>query len=122
MDGKQKMSQFGSSTLAAMKAAGAGVPVFVAGTSNKQIPAGDFAGAEDLSNTQASLANVAAYVGVEYSENANYTPNNVVWHEGLAYVCIANTSGAWDSAKWTAVTVSTIFGMIGDVESLLAAL
>lgn len=122
MDGKQKMSQFGFSTLAAMKAAGAGVPVFVAGTSNKQIPAGDFAGAEDLSNMKASLANVAAYVGVEYSENANYTPNNVVWHEGLAYVCIANTSGAWDSAKWTAATVSTIFDMIGDVESLLAAL
>lgn len=122
MDGKQKMSQFGSSTLAAMKAAGASVPVFVAGTSNKQIPAGDFAGAEDLSNMQTSLANVAAYVGVEYSENASYTPNNVVWHEGLAYVCIANTSGAWDSAKWTAVTVSTIFGMIGGVETLLAAL
>jgi hypothetical protein len=61
-------------------------------------------------------------VGVEYSENADYTPNVVVWHEGLAYVCIANTSGAWDSTKWTAVTVSTIFDMIGDVESLLAAL
>lgn len=122
MDGKQKMSQFGSSTLAAMKAAGAGVPVFVAGTSNKQIPAGDFAGAEDLSNMQTSLANVAAYVGVEYSENASYTPNNVVWHEGLAYVCIANTSGAWNSAKWTAATVSTIFDMIGGVETLLADL
>ena len=122
MDGKQKMSQFGSSTLASMKAAGAGVPVFVAGTSNKQIPASDFAGAEDLSNTQVNLSNVAAYVGVEYSENANYTPNNVVWHEGLAYVCIANTSGAWDSAKWTAVTVSTIFGTLGGVETLLAAL
>lgn len=115
MDGKQKMSQFGSSTLAAMKAAGASVPVFVAGTSNKQIPAGDFAGAEDLSNTQTNLANVAAFVAVEYSENANYMPNNVVWHEGIAYKCNENTSGAWDSTKWTAVTVSTILGMFGSV-------
>ena len=122
MDGKQKMSQFGSSTLAAMKAAGAGIPVFVAGTSNKQIPASDIASAEDLSNTQTNLSNVAAFVGVEYSDTANYSPNDVVWHDGFAYKCTATTSGAWDSTKWTAVTVSTIFGMIGDVESLLAAL
>ena len=121
MDGKQKMSQFGSSTLAAMKAAGAGIPVFVAGTSNNQIPASDVAGAEDLLNTQASLANIAAFVATEYSENVNYTVGNVVWHDGVAYRCIANTSGAWNAAKWETVTVSDVLDMVDDVKSLIPA-
>lgn len=43
-----KMSQFGTSSYAAMKAAGATVPMTVAGQTNKKVPIGDFASSEDV--------------------------------------------------------------------------
>lgn len=122
MDGKQKMSQFGSTTLAAAKTAGAGVPVFIAGQSNKQIPASEIAGAADLLTVATNLGYVSAFVAVTYSEDASYTAGNVVWHDNAVYRANANTSGAWDSAKWDAVNIETIFAEIGGVETLLAAL
>lgn len=122
MDGKQKMSQFGSTTLAAAKTAGAGVPVFIAGQSNKQIPAYEIAGAVDLSTVATNLGYVSAFVAVTYSEDASYTAGNVVWHDNAVYRANENTSGAWDSTKWDAVNIGTIFAEIGGVETLLAAL
>ena len=58
MRGEKKMSQFEASTLAAMKTAGAGIPVFVAGTSNEQIPAENFASADDITSIWATIGNV----------------------------------------------------------------
>lgn len=109
MDGKQKMSQFGSTTLAAAKTAGAGFPVFIAGQANKQIPASEIAGAADLSTVATNLGYVSAFIAVAYSEDASYTAGNVVWHDNAVYRANANTSGTWDSTKWDAVTIGTIF-------------
>ena len=116
MDGKHKMSQFGSTTLAAAKTAGAGVPIFIAGQANKQIPASEIAGAADLSTVATILGYVSAFIAVTYSEDANYTAGNVVWHDNAVYCANANTSGTWDPSKWDPISVAKIVSLIGSVK------
>ena len=143
MDGKQKQSQFGVSTFATMKAANAEVSVFVANLANKRIPLSDLAGNADLESVAQILANVKDFVAAEYNANTgSYVKNNIVWHNGKVYRANDSTSGAWDSSKWDEVPLSSlvsvdsvlsstserpvqnkaIYAVIGDVESLLAAL
>lgn len=38
----------------------------------------------------------------DYSTSVSYTVNTKCTYSGAIYICIANTSGAWDGAKWTA--------------------
>lgn len=53
-----KMSQFGTSSYAAMKAAGATVPMTVAGQTNKKVPIGDFASSEDVQGVNRDVADL----------------------------------------------------------------
>lgn len=53
-----KMSQFGTSSYAAMKAAGATVPMTVAGKTNKKVPIGDFASYEDVQGVNRDVADL----------------------------------------------------------------
>lgn len=53
-----KMSQFGTSSYAAMKTAGATVPMTVAGQTNKKVPIGDFASSEDVQGINRDVADL----------------------------------------------------------------
>ena len=60
---EKKMSNFGSSTFATMKAAGAEVPVFIPGETNKRVPVAGFAGSSELPQ-------IAVYGETTYAEVA----------------------------------------------------
>ena len=116
MDGKKKMSQFGSFTIAAMKTAGAGVPVFVAGQSNAQVPITDFAANSDLTELDTVVENVLAFIAPVYSDSVSYSAGNIVWHSGAVYRANAATSGAWNSSKWDPISIAKIVSLIGAVK------
>ena len=116
MDGKKKMSQFGNFTIAAMKTAGAGVPVFVAGQSNAQVPVTDFAANSDLTALDTVVENVLAFIAPVYSDSVPYSAGSIVWHSGAVYRANAATSGVWDPSKWDPVSIAKIVSLIGSVK------
>jgi len=60
-------------------------------------------------------------VADEYSASSTYAAKSLVTHDGILYTNpnAISTAEDWTAAHWTQVTVS---GLIGDVETLLAAL
>lgn len=45
-----------------------------------------------------------------YDTISFYYPDDFVIYDGVLYRCIANTSGAWDSTKWTRTTCTSVAG------------
>lgn len=45
-----------------------------------------------------------------YDTTSFYYPDDFVIYDGVLYRCIANTSGAWDSTKWTRTTCTSVAG------------
>lgn len=67
-----------------------------------------------------SDAPFATAIAPEFSSDASYAQGDAVMHNGKRYVSNeTQTMVAWDSTKWTETSVEDV---IGDVESLLAAL
>ncbi|MBO7412771.1 MAG: hypothetical protein J6U20_03800 [Fibrobacter sp.] len=76
MANESKLSDFGLETLADMKAAGANVPVFVPGLTNKRIPASEIAGMADL---EASIGVIKDGGNLEDGATIS-VPNNAISH------------------------------------------
>ena len=68
-----------------------------------------------------SKAPFASAIAPEFTSAANYSANENVMHKGSFYTCISAVSSGsdWDPDYWSATNVNAL---IGDVETLLAAL
>ena len=61
-----------------------------------------------------SLITTALAIAAAYDASENYDVGDVVTHLGGLYVCITPTSGAWNSSRWTAVTVADLILSVVD--------
>ena len=59
-----KMSQYGTSSISAMKASNADIPAFISGRTNKKIPVSDFASADDVSAIDGKVESLKEQVDV----------------------------------------------------------
>lgn len=130
------LGSFQERSLAQIKTSGGYIPALTRNGDNYKIPADNF-------NSNADLKDVKNFIASDYDPNSgNYAKNDLSWHDGKVYRANDSTSGAWDSSKWNEVPLSSlvsvdselsstserpvqnkaIYAVIGDVESLLAAL
>lgn len=65
-------------------------------------------------------------IAEEYDPTQNYVPGDIRIHNNVLYECNDNTTGAWDSSKWTATTCAEIaqsaVSTAENIEALYAAL
>lgn len=61
-----------------------------------------------------ALITTALAIAAAYDASENYDVGDVVTHLGGLYVCITPTSGAWNSSRWTAVTVADLILSVVD--------
>lgn len=55
-----------------------------------------------------ALVNALIALAPAYSTSASYSAGDFVTYVGNLYQCSGSTSGAWDSSKWTNVTVGSL--------------
>lgn len=82
---EKKMSQYDESTISAMKAAGAAVPVFVTNSSNKKIPVSDFAAVGD--QPLVAIYGETSYNDVVAMLNGG-SDNNGAVSKGVPLLCV----------------------------------
>ena len=116
-----KMSEFGSSTFAAMKTANGNVPVVLDDIDNKKVPISEFASLADM---KAADGKLQGSIAPDYSTlTFPVAQNEYCTHECKLYYCSVSggiaTQETWTSAHWTETNVSSV---IGNVETLLASL
>ena len=69
-----------------------------------------------IANSLTALAGVVRggneNIGDAYNPNNSYAAGDYCIYENTLYKCTGATSGAWDSTKWTAVTIADEIGRI----------
>ena len=72
-----------------------------------------------IANALTALAGVVRggneNIGDAYNSNNSYAAGDYCIYENTLYKCTGATSGAWDSTKWTAVTVSDELALMKDL-------
>jgi len=64
----------------------------------------------DISTNATNIANTISLLAPSYNGSNTYNVGDIVIYSSGLYRCnSANTTGVWDSSKWTAITVSEMF-------------
>lgn len=61
--------------------------------------------------TYTEFANISALAS-EYDPSKTYYEWDFVTHDGKLYVCDEESTGTWNAAKWVAVNLNDIIGLI----------